>query len=49
MIYLGQCNYNIGRVIDLISYNQAISIFFFPNKWLEGMEDEMRSMTHNSV
>ena len=48
MLYLGKCDHDISHVVDLISYNQII-FFSFSNKWLKAMEDEMRSMTHNSV
>ena len=48
MVYLDECGYDIGHVIDPISYNQAISNPFF-DIWLEAVEDEMRSVAHNNV
>ena len=48
MVYLGECDYYIDHIIDLISHNQVVSNPF-SNKSLEAIEDEMGSMTHNSV
>ena len=47
MVYLCECDYDIGHVIDPI-HKQVISNSF-SDKWLEVMEDEIRSIAHNNV
>uniref|UniRef100_A0A2N9I4J9 Integrase catalytic domain-containing protein n=1 Tax=Fagus sylvatica TaxID=28930 RepID=A0A2N9I4J9_FAGSY len=48
VVYLGECDFDIGKVVDPISFDQAID---GPqsSKWVEAMEDEMLSMKHNDV
>ena len=48
VVYLGECDFDIGKVVDPISFDQAVD---GPqsSKWVEAMEDEMLSMKHNDV
>jgi hypothetical protein len=45
---LGECDFDIRKVVDPIPFDQAID---GPqsSKWVEAMEDEMLSMKHNDV
>ena len=47
-MYLGGYDYDIGHIIDPITYNQTISNPF-SYKWLKAIEHKMTSMVHNNV
>ena len=48
VVYLGENDYDIGHMIDPVSYDQAIT-YSQSNKWIEAIHDEMQSMANNEV
>ena len=48
LVYIGEQDYDIGSVADLITYAEAVSC---PQSelWLDAMRDEIQSMRHNGV
>ena len=48
MVYLQESDYDIGISKDAISFSQAISCND-SNKWIDAMNDELKSMDQNKV
>ena len=48
MVYLGEQDYDIGCVVDPVTYKDAISCEH-SDLWLDAMQDELQSMRHNGV
>ena len=48
LVYIGEQDYDIGYVADLMTYAEAVSC---PQSelWLDAMRDEIQSMRHNGV
>lgn len=48
VVYLGENDYDIGHVVDPVTFQEAVSN---PQKdlWMDAMREEMQSMQHNKV
>ena len=48
VIFLGESDYDISNVVDLVTFHDAISNPQF-GLWLDAMKDEISSMAQNEV
>lgn len=48
VIYLQECDYDVGTTNDPVSYSEAINNVDY-DKWIDAMNDELKSMAHNEV
>ena len=49
VVYLQESNFDIGIRKDPVSFSQAMESDEYSSKWMEAMNEELKSMAHNGV